>query len=468
MPSAEEVLLEKRSPTGRQWEVQAPGLFTDLYELRMAEAYLSEGMSGEAVFTLSVRKLPPQRNYLIACGLDSLIERLESFRFGQEHIEYLREVGGFGEAFLDYLEGFRFGGDVQAAPEGTVLFPHEPILEVAAPLPEAQLLETLVLNQIHHQTLIASKASRIVTAAADRPVVDFGARRMHGLDAAVAGARAAFVAGVASTSNVLAGYVHGIPVAGTMAHSYVQAHESELAAFRTYASRYPETVLLVDTYDTLEGVHRVIDLARELGPEFHISAVRLDSGDLAALATRSRQLLDAAGLHAVKIFASGGLDEHEIDRLLQAEAPIDAFGVGTHMGVSSDAPLLDMTYKLVEYEGKPKTKLSPGKLVLPGRKQVFRLEENDRAIGDVIATANEDCPGRPLLRPAMRGGRRAGGRGSPIDARARAAGELASMSTGLRSLETRHDLYAVSISDRLQGKLDALRQSLAPAGRQSD
>ena len=381
-------------------------LFTDLYELTMLEAYLRESLTERAVFSLSVRSLPPSRNFLIACGIGPLIADLEGLRFTESDLAYLDGLGLFGDRFLSWLQSFRFTGDLYAVPEGTTVFPNEPLLEVSAPLPEAQLIETLVLNQIHLQTVIASKAVRVVLAAQGRPVIDFGARRMHGIDAAVKGARAMFVAGVFATSDVFAGKCYGLPVSGTMAHSYIQAHTSEMEAFRAFARLYPATVLLVDTYDTLEGVRRVIAMARELGPDFKVQSIRLDSGDLGALAKGARRLLDEAGLQRVGIFASSGLEEDQIGALLSSGAPIDAFGVGTHMGVATDAPDLDMVYKLCEYAGEGRLKLSTGKPVLPGRKQVYRLSRGTTDVGDVIAGANETLEGRPLLEMMMREGRR--------------------------------------------------------------
>jgi nicotinate phosphoribosyltransferase len=277
---------------------------------------------------------------------------------------------------------------------------------VTAPIAQAQLAETFVMNQVHLQTVLASKAARVVTAAEGRSVVDFGPRRMHGIDAAIKAARAFHIAGVAATSNTLAGQIYGVPMAGTMAHSFVQAAQNEMEAFRAFTALYPETILLVDTYDTLQGVHRVVALARELGDAFKVRAVRLDSGDLADLATKTRAILDEAGLQRVEIFASGSLDEDAIAEIVARGAPITGFGVGTSMGVSQDAPGLDIAYKLCAYGRRGRVKLSTGKPVLPGRKQVFRIEEGGRAVRDVIARAEEALPGRPLLRPVMRGGRR--------------------------------------------------------------
>jgi nicotinate phosphoribosyltransferase len=426
-------------------------LLTDLYELTMLQAYWSEGLLGPAVFSLFVRRLPAERNYLLACGLADALDYLERLRFPSEALDFLRGRPGFSPGFVDWLAGLRFTGDVWAVPEGTPVFADEPLLEIVAPLAEAQLPETFVMNQVHLQTLLASKAARVVAAAEGRPVVDFGLRRMHGTDAGLKGARAFHVAGVAATSNVLAGQVYGIPISGTMAHSYVQAHEAELASFEAFARLYPETVLLVDTYDTLEGVRRVAAVARELGDAFRVTAVRLDSGDLAELARGARRILDDAGLSRVGIFASGSLDEHEVAGLLRAGAPIDGFGVGTRMGVSSDAPSLDMAYKLVEYAGRGRLKLSTGKRVRPGRKQVFRVEEDGVAVRDVLASADEVLPGRALLVPVMQGGRRLpAGDTDLAAARERAARELARLPARIRALEPADPCYPVEASPRLE------------------
>ncbi len=356
------------------------GLFTDLYELTMMRAYHELGLNERSVFSLFVRRLPKQRNFLVACGLDDFLAELESLRFDADDVAYLRSQG-FPDDFLGWLKSFRFSGDVFALPEGTPFFENEPILEIVAPIGEAQVIETLAINQIGFETLIASKAARVVAAAAGRAVIDFGSRRAHGLDAAIKAARAAYVAGAVSTSNVLAGRLYGIPIAGTMAHSFVQAFDQEIEAFRAFARVYPETVLLVDTYDTIEGVKKVIALAKELGDAFKVRAVRLDSGDLVALSKGARALLDAAGLSKVGIFASGGLAEAKIAELLSSGAPIDGFGVGTDLVVSGDAPSLDIVYKLTEYAGEGRIKLSSGKRTLPGRKQVFRtIRGRDRAM----------------------------------------------------------------------------------------
>lgn len=446
-------------PTG------ALGLFTDLYELKMLQAYFEESMQADAVFTLFVRRLPAERNYLLACGLGPVLDYMESVRFTEDDLTYLATLGSFSARFLDHLRDFRFTGDVFAVPEGTPVFANEPILEVVAPIAQAQLIETLVMNQIHHQTVIASKAARMVDAAAGRSVVDFGARRMHGIDAALKAVRAAWVAGVSSTSNVLAGRTYDVPVAGTMAHSYIQAHENETEAFRRFAQLYPDTILLVDTYDTLTGIDRVIDLAAQMGNDFAVSAVRLDSGDLGALAKAAREKLDAAGLANVKIFASGGLDEYRIAALVAEEAPIDGFGVGTSLGVSSDRPDLDIVYKLSEYAGRGRLKLSSGKPVLPGRKQVFRRETDGHAIGDVIGCADEDLPGRPLLEPAMHKGRSLVPTTAYLEAaRQRGRREINALPAELRIPARAEPGYPVEISSALRQKQRLIAEQVAGRG----
>jgi nicotinate phosphoribosyltransferase len=427
------------------------GLFTDLYELTMLQAYLEEGMTDSAVFSLFVRRLPEHRNFLLACGLEPVLAYLEHLRFTNDDIAYLRSLGRFSDRFLSWLRGVRFEGDVYAVPEGTPVFADEPVLEVVAPIGQAQLVETFVMNQIHLHTVLASKAVRIVMAARGRTVIDFGARRAHGLDAALKAARAFHIAGVHGTSNVLAGKIYGIPVAGTMAHSYVQAHDDEREAFRAFARTFPGTILLVDTYDTLEGVRRVIELVRGAPDQVKISAVRLDSGDLGTLARETRRLLDTAGLNEIGIFASSGLDEQEIAALVQADVPIAGFGVGTGMSVSSDAPSLDIAYKLSEYGGEGRTKLSRGKPILPGRKQVFRQETRGRAVGDVIGRAGEALDGRPLLQLVMRGGQRTReGEADLESARRRAADELARLPSRVTTLGPANPPYPVSLSAALQ------------------
>jgi nicotinate phosphoribosyltransferase len=446
----------------------APRL-VDLYERTMAQAYWREGTADDpAVFSLYFRSLPERRNYILACGLASALRYLERLRFGADHLAYLETLGRFTPEFLEWLGALRFTGDVWAIPEGTPVFPEEPLLEIVAPVAAGQIAESFVMNQVCFQSVIASKAARVVTAADGRSIVDFGLRRMHGADAALKGARAFHVAGVSATSNVLAGQVYGVPVAGTMAHSYIQAHDDEAAAFRSFAALYPKTVLLVDTYDTLDGVRKVVELARELGsgPDgaFRVRAIRLDSGDLAELARRSREILDAAGLERVEILASGGLDEDRIAELVAASAPIDGFGVGTRMGVSEDAPSLDMAYKLVSYAGRGRMKTSPGKRVLPGRKQVFRRYEGETedgaSVGDTIARFDEDLPGRPLLSRVMAEGRPVA-TSPPSElleaARERARREIAALPARVRALPPADPPYPVEVSDALERDLIQVR-----------
>ena len=429
----------------------------------MLEAYFEERMHDTAVFSLFVRRLPERRNYLLACGLDDVLTFLETLRFDDDALAYLDSLGRFSGRFIQHLEGLRFTGDVYAVPEGTPVFPLEPIVEIVAPIAEAQLVETFVLNQIHLQTVLASKAVRIVEAAQGRPVVDFGLRRMHGIDAGMKAARAFHIAGVSATSNVAAGHAYGLRLAGTLAHSYVQAHDDEYEAFRAFARLYPDTVLLVDTYDTLAGVRKVADLARELGADFRVRAVRLDSGDLCDLAFGARRILDDAGLHTVGIFASGNLDEDKIAGLLSAGAPISGFGVGTDMGVSRDVPALDMAYKLVEYAGRGRLKLSAGKAVLPGRKQVFRIERNGLADHDVLGLHDEPAGGRPLLQQVMKHGTRLPeGRVDLDDARAYAARERGRLPAGIRSIEQAKPPYHVDIGPVLAAHRDKLQRARTP------
>ncbi len=426
-------------------------LFTDLYELTMLQAYYSESMRDRAVFDLYVRELPPTRNFLVACGIDDALRYLQQLSFSEQAVEYLGSLVLFTRDFLDELRQFRFTGSVFAVPEGTPVFAREPILEVVAPLPEAQLVETYLLNQVTFQTLIASKGARVIAAAQGRPVVDFGTRRTHGTDAALKAARALYVAGFASTSNVLAGQLYGIPVVGTMAHSYIEAHESELDAFRAIAASYPNTILLIDTYDVDEGVRNVARLARELGDEFRVQDVRLDSGDLVKLAFRTRELLDEARLRRIGIVASGGLDEYSVAGLIAAGAPIDGFAVGTNAGVSADAPKLDSTYKLAAYAGQGRMKLSEEKETLPSRKQIYRRFDRGAPVSDVIGLPDEKGLGEPLLVEVMRDGKRLPAGSSTLEAsRERARSAIASLPERLRCLERADPPYEVAISPALE------------------
>ncbi len=448
--------------SGRVHAACPSALLVDLYELTMMQAYREHCIDGLATFDLYVRELPPERNFLLTAGLGTVLELLEGLRFSAEDIAFLRSIETFDDGFLDTLVDFRFTGDVDAMPEGTVAFGGEPILRVTAPIVEGQFFETVIVNQIHLQTLLASKAARVVLAAGGRALVDFGLRRMHGVDAGTAGARALWIAGFDATSNVLAGQLFGIPVAGTMAHSFVQCHGSELDAFRNFTTSFPETTLLVDTYETLRGVDTVVELARELGPEFRVGAVRLDSGDLAKLAPETRRKLDAAGLDGVRIFASGNLDEERVQHLVRSGAPIHGFGVGTRLGTSEDVPNLEAVYKLAELDGRPLLKLSTDKATLPGVKQVWRRSgESGLMDGDVIGLAEEEPHGTPLLVPVMREGRRLdSGREELTESRRRAAGELGALPPPLREIEPAAIPYRVEISDLLERSRNALARQV--------
>lgn len=385
------------------------GLATDFYELTMAASYLRHAMAGQATFSLFLRRLPPGRGFVVAAGLDDCLDFLEDFHFEPDELSYLTELG-FDDQVIDQFRRLSFTGTVRAVPPGRVVFAHEPILEVTAPLPEAQLVETYLLNQITFQSAIASKAARCRIAAAGADLMDFSFRRTHGMEAALKAARASAIAGFMATSNTAAARRYGLRATGTMAHSYVQAFRSETEAFAAFAGDFPARVtFLVDTYDTLAGVAHAIDVIRQRGLGGEL-AIRLDSGDLLELSTASRSLLDEAGLPSVRIVASGNLDEYEIERLVRSSAPIDAYGVGTRMGVSADAPYLDSVFKLVAYDGRPVMKLSPGKATQPGPKQVFRTPAPESIGPDLLASAEEPPPDglEPLLVPAMEGGRRVG------------------------------------------------------------
>ena len=383
-----------------------PGLalHTDLYELRMAASYLKRAMRAPATFSLFARRLPRERGFLVASGLEDCLAYLESLRFEEDDLAYLGEHAGFDREALEALRPLRFTGDVWAVPEGRVVFADEPLIEVTAPIAEAQLVETYLLNQVTFETAVTSKAARCRLAARGADLVDFSFRRTQGVAAAMAVARSAAIAGFVATSNVEAARRLGWQAAGTMAHSYVEAFSTEADAFRAFAEDFPSSaVFLVDTYDTLEGVRRAAAVIGELGLSER-AGVRLDSGDLATLAAEARRLLDAAGLPSVSIFASGSIDEYLIDELARVGAPIDAFGVGTKMGVSADAPYLDTVYKLVAYDGRPVMKLSAHKETAPGAKQLFRHPHR----GDVIGLREETPPpgAEALLEPAMVAGRR--------------------------------------------------------------
>ena len=433
----------------------ASALLTDLYQLTMAHAYYKLGMRETAVFELFVRRLPRTRRFLLAAGLEQVVEYLESLRFAAADLEFLASMKIFPGDFLEHLSSVRFTGSLHAMPEGTPFFANEPILRVTAPILEAQLVESRILNLAHFQTLVASKAARCVLAARSRRLIDFGMRRAHGAEAAILASRAAFLAGFDATATVEAGRQFGIPLSGTMAHSFIEAHDREADAFRNFiAARGRPTALLIDTYDTERGAQRVVALSRELEAAQVpgcVQGVRIDSGDLAAQAVAVRRILDSQGCKDVQIILSGSLDEHHIEGLLAAGTPVDAFGVGTSLDVSTDAPALDIAYKLEEYAGRARRKRSPGKQTWPGRKQVFREHDAHHAMtGDCIALADESLPGTPLLREVMRDGRRSGELPQLSAIREFCRGQVAELSAALRVLEQGESDYRVRVSPGLE------------------
>lgn len=426
-------------------------LLTDLYQLNMLQAYLDEEATDEAVFEFFVRKLPPRRNFLLAAGLEQVVDFLEEARFSEADLDWLASSGRFSDRLLEWLASFRFTGDVDAMPEGSVFFQDEPILRVTAPLPQAQLIETRLINLLHFQSLVASKAARMVLAAPDKLLVDFGLRRAHGIDAGLLAARASYIAGFAGSATVPASPRFGIPLFGTMAHSFIQAHDDEVAAFEAFARSRPDNlVLLIDTYDTLAAARKVVGLAPKLRMAgINVRGVRLDSGDLIALSQGVRHILDEGGLRDVTIFASGGLDEDELARIRRADAPIDGFGIGTSLTTSSDAPAFDCAYKLQEYAGLARRKHSSGKATWPGCKQVWRsFDQEGRMSGDVVSARTDEQPGIPLLEPVMRGGRRAAPAPTLDAIRARSADSVARLPEPLRKLKTAAG-YPVSIGQPL-------------------
>ncbi|QEA40655.1 nicotinate phosphoribosyltransferase [Pistricoccus aurantiacus] len=427
-------------------------LVTDLYQLTMLQAYFKEDMDERGVFSLYFRRLPDSRNFMLACGQQYAAGLATRVRFSQAGLDRLAATGRFDHDFLAWLKDYRFSGDIWTLPEGTPVFPNEPLMEVEAPIAEAQLLESLIMNQVQVETTLASKAVRLVIAARGRQVVDFGLRRMHGVDAAMRGVRAYRAAGLDGTSNVLGGLRHDLTLSGTMAHSYVLAHNDEMEAFRQFAKLYPGTTLLVDTYDTLAGVDKVIELME--GPDaIQVGAVRLDSGDLGELARGSRERLDAACFEQVKIVASSSLDEYKIAELLANDAPIDVFGVGTALGVSTDAPVTDLSYKLVEYAGKPCVKNSPGKVNLPYRKQVYRFRDiQGRYQRDLVSRREESVgEGEALLAPMVKAGEILEDSLADLETiRQRVSQSIEDLPPDLRRLEAAATPYPVSLSDELK------------------
>lgn len=429
-------------------------LLTDLYQLTMLQAYCNSGMRERAVFELYVRNLPDSRAFLVACGLESVLGFLENISFNDDELGYLAGTGRFSAGLIDYLKGFRFTGDVHALPEGTVFFADEPLIRIEAPISEAQLVESRIINFMQFETLIASKAARCMLAAGGRAtLIDFGLRRTHGAEAGLLAARASYIAGFIGTSTVLAEPLYGIPVFGTMAHSFVEAHENEEAAFIDFCLANPNnTTLLIDTYDTLGGVRKAVKAAKELAARgIRVQRVRLDSGDILALSKACRQILDDQGCRDIQIFVSGNMDEFTIRDLLAQGAPIDGFGVGTKLDTSADAPYLECAYKLTEYAGKPRMKKSAGKATLPGRKQVFRQYREGGMVGDTITLEGDRLEGAPLIAPAMKGGRRLAPALTLAEIAGHAREQLQALPSELRDLEAGPAGYRVTISPALEG-----------------
>jgi nicotinate phosphoribosyltransferase len=428
----------------------ASSLSTDLYELNMVQAYLDQSEDADAVFEFFFRRLPERRGFLLAAGLDTVLDYLETLRFTPEEIDWLAKTGRFRKNLIDYLANFRFTGDVHAIPEGTVVFPHEPLIRITAPLPQAQLIESRVINILHFQSLIASKAARMVLAANGKSLADFGLRSAHGAEAGLLSARASTIAGFGGVANVEAGMKFGIPVVGTMAHSFVQIHDDEAAAFEDFARARPDgVVLLIDTFDTEAGARKVVELAPKLKKDgIGIRGVRIDSGDLIAMSRKVRSILDAGGLKDTIILVSGGVDEDFIAKVVAADAPIDGFGVGASLDASSDVPVLDCAYKLQEYRGKPRRKLSEGKVTWPGRKQVWRTVKGSTIAGDIVSVETDKQAGEQLVVQVMKGGKRLAAAESLATIRERAVRELGRLPDALRRLEPAQ--YPVKISDALE------------------
>ena len=428
-------------------------LFTDLYELTMAAGYFEHRMTSAATFSLYIRGYPSNRNYYVAGGLEDALQEMENLQFLPRDIEYLRDSELFNEPFLDYLKTFRFSGTVHALPEGSIFFAEEPILEVTAPLIEAQIIETFLINKIGLQTMIASKASRCIHAAGGRPLIDFSLRRTQGCEAGLKVARSTYIAGFSATSNVLAGQKYGIPISGTMAHSFVQAFGSDADAFAAFAEVFPHhSVFLIDTYDVIDGAREVVNVAREMKEKgLTPVGVRLDSGDMVQSSRQVRTILDQAGLEDVKIFASSGFDEYKIKQVLEDGARIDAFGVGTKVGVSADAPYSDIVYKMVRYNGKDVRKLSANKMTLAGEKQVFRRRADDGTfLEDYIGVRNEMVDGCAfLLEPVMRDGHILNPQPSLDQIRADFQENFSALPESIKALDAQK-IYPVIVTERLK------------------
>jgi nicotinate phosphoribosyltransferase len=445
---------------------QNMSLFTDFYELTMCASYFDNQKFEPATFDLFIRQLHKNRSYLLFAGLEQVLLYLKSVKFTEEHLAYLKEQG-FNQQFLDYLRNFKFTGDAWAIPEGTVAFPCEPLIRVTAPIIEAQLVETFLLNTINLQTMIATKASRVVHAAKGKSVIEFGLRREHGIDAGMKVARSSYIAGCQGSSNVLAGFCYGIPVFGTMAHSFVMSYEKEIDAFRAFAKTFPNnSTLLIDTYDDMAGAEKAATVAKELEKAGHkLSGVRLDSGDLTEISKKVRKLLDEKDLRDVRIFASGDLDEFKIEALLKNGAKVDAFGVGTKLGTSADKPYVDVIYKLCETLNEnggfsPIMKLSEGKVTLPGRKQVYRFKDkNGDFEKDVIALADEKVNSEPLLVKVMEKGKITYDLPSLDEIRTTAAENLSKLPEKYKTI-TGAPEYPVELSQNLERLIQKLKEKI--------
>jgi len=435
---------------------QNMSLFTDYYELTMCASYFDNKNFEPATFDLFIRRLPENRSYFLFAGLEDALQYLQNITFTEEHLTYLKKQG-FGHDFLNYLRGFKFTGDVWAVPEGTVAFPNEPLMRVTAPIIEAQLAETFLLNTINLQTMIATKASRVVHAAKGKSVIEFGLRREQGVDAGMKVARSSYIAGCQGTSNVLAGMAYGISVFGTMAHSFIMSYSKEIDAFRAFAKTFPnKSTLLIDTYDDMAGAEKAVVVAKELEAKgFKLGGIRLDSGDLAYTSKKIRKILDENNLGYVKIFVSGDLDEYKITQLLNEGGKIDSFGVGTKMGTSADRPYLDVIYKLCETRGLDGSfsaimKLSKDKITLPGRKQVYRFQDDERFFRkDIIALADEKVGGEPLLVKVIENGELNYCQPSLQEIRAKASDSISKLPAEFKTL-TNASLFPVELSEKLQ------------------
>jgi nicotinate phosphoribosyltransferase len=427
-------------------------LTTDLYEINMVQAYLDRGEDREAVFEFFVRRLPSRRGFLLAAGLEDVLDYLENLRFSAAEIDWLKGTGRFRSNLLDYLSDLRFTGDGHAMPEGTVCFANEPLLRITAPLPQAQLIETRLINILHFQTLIASKAARMVLAAPGKGLSDFGLRTAHGAEAGLFSARASYIAGFTGAANVLAGERYGIPIVGTMAHSFVQVHDDEVQAFEAFARARPDgVVLLIDTYDTDAGARKVVELAPRLKADgITIRGVRIDSGNLGLMAAKVRGILDAGGLKDVLILVSGGITEDVLQALMREGAPIDGYGIGVNLAASVDVPALDCAYKLQEYAGLPKRKLSEGKATWPGRKQVWREYDAQGTMrADILSFEGDSQVGETLIEAVVRNGKRVARAPTLAEVRMRAARELSLLPLPLKRLESGYE-YPTTVSPALK------------------